>query len=213
VALTQPCYMYIYVHIDMTSCRFFIFLPLVLWTCFSYSCIHVYADHCKVIVPSNLLYVTWSDKIGLITYFKASRNNSFKYSVCWNLPLAVATSIHSTHIPYLQTIHCTSSEQQSFLPFWIAFYSVLTVSGELQYEGWWGLEAGKTMVSKNERGKCMDALGHSGMGVYSTSQGCTATHSHLKAGQDSVYIPDHLYGLPLCFRKAARKSRPLYDNL
>jgi len=33
--------------------------------------------------------------------------------------------------------------------------------------GWWGLEVGKTLTFKNERGKCMDALGqvigHSGL--------------------------------------------------
>jgi len=28
------------------------------------------------------------------------------------------------------------------------------------------------------------------MEVYLTSQGCTATHSHLQAGQDSIHIPD-----------------------
>jgi len=36
---------------------------------------------------------------------------------------------------------------------------VLTVSGELQYGSVSGVGAGKTVVLKNERGKCMDALG------------------------------------------------------
>jgi len=79
------------------------------------------------------------------------------------------------------------------------------------------------VVLKNEGEKCMDALGqvigHSirsqtclklkgiyCMVVYSSSQGCTVTHSHLQAGQDRIYTPDHLYRLMLCFRKAARKA-------
>jgi len=59
--------------------------------------------------------------------------------------------------------------------------------------GWWGAETGKMVVLKNEKGKCMDALGQAPfrsqtwlklkviycMGVYSTSQACTPTHNHL----------------------------------
>jgi len=66
-------------------------------------------------------YVTWSDKIGLIAYFKASRNDGFKYSACWNLPLVVATCTNFSHILYIfltfKTIYCTSNKQQNFLPF------------------------------------------------------------------------------------------------
>jgi len=78
--------------------------------------------------------------------------------------------------------------------------------------GWQGLDAGKTVVLKNERGKCINALGqvisHSGLKlaeikgnfeVYSTSQGCTAI-------KDNISIPDHLNGLPLCFRKQPEKA-------
>jgi len=38
----------------------------------------------------------------------------------------------------------------------------------------------------------------------------TVLYSCLKAGQDSIYIPNHLYRL---LRRAARKSRPLNGSL
>jgi len=70
-------------------------------------------------------FVTWSDKTG-ITYFEVN----FKYSVCSYM---YTNFSHILHIFLtFKTIYCTSSEQQSFLPFKIVFYLVLTLSGELQ---------------------------------------------------------------------------------
>jgi len=49
--------------------------------------------------------------------------------------------------------------------------------------------------------------------IYLTPQSCAATHSHLKTGQASIWTADRLYRSPLCFRKAASKSRPLKCSL
>jgi len=39
----------------------------------------------------TVLFVTWSDEIGLTAYLKALRNDGFKYLVYWNLPVVKAT--------------------------------------------------------------------------------------------------------------------------
>ena len=104
----------------------------------------------------------------------------------------------------------------------------MSVSGELQ-KGWkaGALEGGQDGVQKLKR----DVLGWirpsyrpfraqnwlKWKEIYSTGhcptpQSCTATHSHLLVGQGSIKTPDHSYGSPLCSRKAASKSRPLYSG-
>jgi len=43
-------------------------------------------------------YVTWSDKTGLIAYFKAQRNNGFNNSGCYNSPMAEVTPTNFSHV-------------------------------------------------------------------------------------------------------------------
>jgi len=102
--------------------------------------------------------------------FKDFRNNSFKYSVCWNSPVVVATfhTFCTYSLPSKpSTVQAVSSKIPAILD---SFYSVMTVSDELLH-GWVaGAEAGKLLALKNERGKCMDAFGQ------------VISHSDLKPG-------------------------------
>ena len=76
--------------------------------------------------------MTWSDKTGLISYFKVLRNDNFKSSVCY-LPMVEATLTEFHTIS--KTIQCTLCKNQAakFSTVYVVFYSVLTVSGEFQY--------------------------------------------------------------------------------
>jgi len=55
------------------------------------------------------------------------------------MPMVNAMCINFSHVIHLfltsKTIQCIRSQLQSFPPFWIGFYSALTVSGELKL-GW-----------------------------------------------------------------------------
>ena len=70
---------------------------------------------------STLTYVTQSGKRGLIAFLKALRNSGFKYLVCCSSPMVEATCTTLSHVlhqfPTFQSIHCSNSQQLSFLPF------------------------------------------------------------------------------------------------
>jgi len=56
---------------------------------------------------------------GLTTYFKALKYNSFKYSLCWNLPMIEATSIkfyivYTNSLPSIASTYITKCKQQVF---------------------------------------------------------------------------------------------------
>ena len=67
------------------------------------------------------IFVTQSDKTGLITYLKVSRNAGFKYLVCCSSPMVEAMCTKFSHVLHqfltFQSIHCASSQQLSFPPF------------------------------------------------------------------------------------------------
>ena len=67
------------------------------------------------------LYVTQSDKDGLIAYFKVSRNAGFKYPVCCSSPMVEAKCTKFSHDLYqfltFKSIYSRSSQHLSFLPF------------------------------------------------------------------------------------------------
>jgi len=69
----------------------------------------------------SIIYVTWSDKKGLITHLQVQRYDGFKFLKCCSSPMKAATRIRFSH--YLNKfltfniIQDTRNQQQSFPPF------------------------------------------------------------------------------------------------
>jgi len=97
------------------------------------------------------VFVTWSDKIRLITYFGTSRIAKFLIFSVLELTKLHVSTFH-TFYTYSIPSNCTSSEH---LPFFArcSLYQAKSYMG-----GWQGPEVGKTV--KSERGKCQ-VTGHS----------------------------------------------------
>jgi len=201
------------------------------FTFFCSKSIGIYVIQHWYAISTSKIIVTVSGKTGLITSIKKWW---FKYSRCcnYNLPMVVATRTKFSHVLQqcitFQILQWRSSEQLSFLPFYIVFKPRLTVSGDVQ-KGWvagawkvgkmvwkifmrkvygWIRPSYKPFRAQNWlKWKEFKTTSHN-----PTPRSCTATHSHLLVGQGSVKATDYSYSLPQYLKKAARKSRSLYSG-
>ena len=168
---------------------------------------------------SLYIYVTWSNKMGLIAHSQVLRYNGFNFSKCCSSPMKVATHIRFSHYLIYFQYHPEYKKLATMFP--AILDSFCTIAWPYQVSGngwWWGRWEGRVY----ELGRCKGKIGlimgtdgskHSGKSApqvfiqhHKTWQAHTATHGSMKT-------TDCSYGSPNSQEKTAQKKQTNYCRL